>query len=312
MGAEELGSGGAWEKGCRKVEARSRMDLIASLFLLPSSHAPRLPCPRFPAVRHGCAEWVILDPMDKQILYVGDTSLSGAAGYLAGVMTYDKLSYDYVASDARCGPEFLERGYRAVIISDYPSANLEGKTLERLAERIQAGMGLLMIGGWESFHGAAGEYAQTVLKEVLPVVMLTSDDRVNCAQPCLVEKCQEHPIVAVLPFDDVCSGIGGYNRVTAKPGGLEVLRAQRFKVRRGSQGFVFSPMAKAEPLLVVGSFGKGRVTAFTSDVAPHWVGGLVDWGDRRVTACAQGANTVEVGDCYARFFSQMVRWTANL
>jgi len=74
----------------------------------------------------------------------------------------------------------------------------------------------------------------------------------------------------------------------------------------------FDPATAAERLLVVGSHGQGRVTAFTSDAAPHWVGGLVDWGDQRLTACADGANPIEVGNWYARLFVQMVAWTARI
>lgn len=249
--------------------------------------------------------------MDKQILYLGDTALKEAARYLTGVMSYYNITFDYLASDERFQSRLLEDGYRAVVISDYPSNNFGGRQMEQLASCVQEGMGLMMIGGWESFYGAGGEYAESVLKEVLPVGMLSSDDRVNCSQPCLVEKNCAHPIVDGLPFDSACPGIGGYNRVTTKPEGLEVLSARQFSVRREVQGYIFNPAAKAEPLLVVGSFGRGRVVAFTSDVAPHWVGGLVDWGDGRVRTCADGAGPVEVGDCYARLFSQMLRWTAN-
>jgi len=250
--------------------------------------------------------------MDKQILYLGDTSLREAASYLAGVMSYYGITFDYKASGEHFESGLLDGGYRAIVISDYPSKNFTDRQLEQLASCVKEGMGLLMIGGWESFYGAGGEYAESVLKEVLPVRMQFSDDRINCPQPCLVEKNCAHPIVEGLPFDSACPGIGGYNRVTTKPEGLEVLSARRLSVRRETQGYSVNPAAKAEPLLVVGFYGRGRVVAFTSDVAPHWVGGLVDWGDGRVQTCAQGASPVEVGDCYARLFSQMIRWTANI
>ncbi len=250
--------------------------------------------------------------MDRQILYLGDTALKAAGSYLAGVMTLHGISFDYLPSDERVRPELLEGAYGAVVLSDYPAVNFTGAQLERLAARVREGMGLMMIGGWESFHGAGGDYSATVLREVLPVAMQSSDDRVNCPQPCLVEKNCEHPAVDGLPFETSCPGIGGYNRVTTKPGALEVLSSRRFKVRTGRHGYSFMPADKAEPLLVVGSFGKGNVAAFASDVAPHWVGGLVDWGDRRVTACAPEANPIEVGDQYAQLFSQILRWVARI
>ena len=57
-------------------------------------------------------------------------------------------------------------------------------------------------------------------------------------------------------------------------------------------------------------FSRGRVAAFATDVAPHWVGGLVDWGDRIITAQAPGANEVEIGNWYAELLANMVGWTA--
>ncbi len=250
--------------------------------------------------------------MKKQILYLGDTALTGAASYLAGVMSFYGISFDYRPSDERVDASLIEGGYQAIILSDYPSGNFCADHLERVARRVHEGMGLLMIGGWESFHGAGGDYSATFLQEVLPVRMQSSDDRINCPQPCLVEKNCTHPIVDGLPFDTACPGVGGYNQVSAKPKALEVLSLRRFRVERGPAGYSFTPAAQTDPLLVIGSHGNGRVAAFTSDVAPHWVGGLVDWGSGRVTACADGGNFIEVGDWYAKLFSQMIRWTGKI
>jgi uncharacterized membrane protein len=249
--------------------------------------------------------------MDKQILYLGDTALKGAAAYLAGVMSHSGMTFEYRASNERIESALLASGFKAAILSDYPSSNFGAGQLDLLAKRVGEGMGLLMIGGWESFHGAGGDYDLTVLNDVLPVRMQSSDDRINCAQPCLVEQNLAHAAIKGLPFDTETPGIGGYNRVEAKPGALEALSARRFRVRRDEQGYSFASEAKADPLLVLGSYGTGRVAAYTSDVAPHWVGGLVDWGRGRVSACAPDANPIEVGDQYARLFSQLVRWIAG-
>ncbi len=247
--------------------------------------------------------------MDKQILYLGDTALREAASYLAGVMSHYKINFDYVASDVPFPESMLETGYRAFVISDYPSRNFSPGHLERIVGKVQEGAGLLMIGGWESFTGSGGDYGRTVLREALPVIIQIEDDRVNCPQPCLVEKISAHPIVEGLPFDAVAPGIGGFNRVLTKPGAAEILCCRRFRVRRSGQEFEFEPASAADPLLVIDALGRGRVAAFASDAAPHWVGGLVDWGDQRVTACAEGASPIEVGNWYARLFGQLLAWT---
>ncbi len=250
--------------------------------------------------------------MTKQILYLGDTALKEAASYLAGIMEHHSISFDYLPSDATCHASMLKPGYRAIIISDYPARNFHPDAMRILPEKVLQGTGLLMIGGWESFTGLGGDYRDTPAGAALPVEMFPQDDRVNCAQPCLIEKRSDHPILSGLPFEKVVPGIGGYNRVRAKQGAVEILSSRRFLVTYGGGGFVFEPEPLADPLLVVGASGKGRTAAFASDAAPHWVGGLVDWGDARVNACGAGANPVEVGNWYAALFGQMIRWVAQL
>ena len=253
--------------------------------------------------------------MKPLILYAGDTRLTAAASYLAGVLAHARLTFDYVASDEPLSPHLARAEPRLYLISDYPVKNLSAGDFRRIVEDVRRGAGLLMIGGWESFHGAAGQYAGTPMAEVLPVTMQTSDDRVNLWQPCLVEKRCDHPIIDGLPLDRP-PGVGGYNAVRLKADATEVLAARQFTVelRPGGAGDRFATeytftRGPAAPLLVVGQFGAGRAAAFTSDAAPHWVGGLVDWGDRRVTAQAPGAGDIEVGSWYAEFFSRLVRWT---
>jgi uncharacterized membrane protein len=249
--------------------------------------------------------------MSQQVLYTGDTALKEAASYLAGIMHHYGIPFDYLSSDRKFDLSLIGDKCRILILSDYPAGNFRPGQLEEIAGRVEAGMGLLMIGGWESYTGMGGDYGKTAIGKILPVAMSDHDDRVNCPQPCLVERNATHPIVADLPFDEVAPAIGGYNRVVSRTGGQEILSARRFAASRKGSGFSISPVKEADPLLVTGSFGRGRITAFTSDAAPHWVGGLVDWGDARVVACAPGANTVEIGNWYARFFYQMIGWTCS-
>jgi uncharacterized membrane protein len=178
-----------------------------------------------------------------------------------------------------------------------------------IAARVEQGAGLLMIGGWESFHGLLGEYDESPLAAVLPVRMQSSDDRRNFPQPCLIEKLCDHEILAGLPWERP-AGIGGINVVTAKPGAETLLAAVSFSVLHAEHAYQFAP-ADSAPLLVVGRHGAGRTAALATDVAPHWVGGLVDWGDQRIVQ-AVGDGTIEVGNWYARFFCNLVAWTGRI
>lgn len=240
--------------------------------------------------------------------YLGDDHLDGAAAYLAGIAAHFGLEFDHVRSDQSPPPALFETNYAAFVLSDYPAARWGAGQLETLAARVEAGAGLLMIGGWDSFYGRQGEYHRGPLVDVLPIVMLDRDDRRNFAQPCLVRKRAEHPIVAGLPWDRP-PGIGGYNQIAPKPGGEVLLEAVAFDVHCDGRNFAFAPQI-TQPLLIVGRHGRGRTAALATDVAPHWVGGLVDWGDARMCQDVAGGS-IEVGNHYARFFRQLLVWVAG-
>ena len=63
-------------------------------------------------------------------------------------------------------------------------------------------------------------------------------------------------------------------------------------------------------LLAVDHRGPGRTAAFTTDVAPHWVGPLIDWGDERtILPDPAGAGPGrEVGNLYAQLMLQLLTW----
>ena len=247
--------------------------------------------------------------MLARVCYLGDDDLRGAAIYLAGIMTHFGLAYDHVPSPEPPDAAFGSRRYALYVLSDYPRARLADEHLDHLARCVRDGSGLVMIGGWESFHGRLGEYHQTPLAEVLPVSMLAEDDRRNCAQPCLVRKAAEHEILARLPWD-APPGIGGFNALAAKAGTQTLLESVQFAVRCRGDAFEFTPGDRS-PLLVVGHHGRGRTAALATDVAPHWVGGWVDWGDRRVVQDLAGT-FIDVGNWYARFFRNLLAWTGRL
>lgn len=219
------------------------------------------------------------------------------------------IAFAHVPSTDSPGTEFGSRRHALYVISDYPAGRFRPGQMEHIAACVREGSGLAMLGGWESFHGRLGEYHRAPLAEVLPVAMEESDDRRNAAQPCLIRRLKDHPILDGLPWDTP-PGIGGYNAVSAKRGAEKLLSSVRFEVHCTGDDFQFFPGEEA-PLLVVGGYGDGRTTALATDVAPHWVGGWVDWGTPRI-AQPIGNGVVEFGCHYARFFRNLLVWTGRL
>ncbi len=246
-----------------------------------------------------------------RICYLGDDHPDAAAAYLCGIMNLYGLAFDHVPSGEAPGVDFTRQTYSLYVVSDYPAACFPQACMEHVAACVRAGSGLAMLGGWESYHGRLGEYPQTPLAQVLPVQMRGEDDRHNCSQLCLVNRVADHEIVDGLPFDTP-PGIGGFNLFEPRADAQVVLKAQEYAIRRLPEGKVALDAREEFPLLVVGEYGRGRTVALATDVAPHWVGGFVDWGDARVTAQVEEEGFIEVGNWYARFFRNLLVWAGRL
>jgi uncharacterized membrane protein len=125
--------------------------------------------------------------------------------------------------------------------------------LRVLAEYVERGGGLVMVGGYMSFTGIDGRarFGMSPLATVLPVNMLDHDDRIETPEGVVPSvKVSNHPVLGGTPTE--WPHLLGYNRVIAKPDSIVVVQCN------------------GDPLLAVGSAGAGRVVAFTSDLAPHW------------------------------------------
>lgn len=242
--------------------------------------------------------------MQKKVVYMGDTSLPGSASYLAGIMTHHGIAFDYIPSDKSPDEKVLADDVGLYVFSDYPSENFKDGMLEKICEKIERDASVIMLGGWESFHGLGGDYDVTPLAKLLPVNMADKDDRRNWSQFAMVRKKQDHEILSTLPFN--CPpGIGGYNEFTVKDNGKIILAGELYEVD-SSRGFPQLSLTGEFPLLVVSEEQTRRVCLAT-DVAPHWVGGFVDWGDKRVKV-EMGDDFIEVGCWYMQFFGNLLSW----
>ena len=247
--------------------------------------------------------------MNGSILYCGDTSFEGAAAYLAGLLSFYGFEFDYFRSDQALNTADVQ-SRSLVILSDFPSSGMSIDVQSALLEAVSGGMGLLMIGGWESFHGVGGDWDTTTVADVLPVVIENVDDRMNCDHPVLVRQVSQHVTVNDLPWDERPPVVGGFNRFKPQPDASVVLSADRLRSRY-VDGEWCVELLESHPLLVVNNNDDMRTAALATDAAPHWVGGFVDWGDERVHAKAAGAEAVEVGDLYARFWQQMITYLSR-
>ena len=265
--------------------------------------------------------------MPAPILYCGDTNLDGAASYLAGLMTHFGWAFDYVPSHVPMTRELIERPHSLLILSDYPASQFDDELQEIALKQVESGMGLVMIGGWESFHGMGGDWDVAPLAKALPVEIARTDDRVNFSQPTVLsarDLYETHDpsqvgfqagkqILDDLPWRASPPTIGGLNRVTIKTSAWPLLDAVSFCFWWDAESMEWRVADDStDRALVVGGHQSGRTAAFMSDVAPHWVGGFVDWGPERVKAQAAGASAIEVGSHYAQFWKQFLSWVGRL
>lgn len=252
--------------------------------------------------------------MTAPILYCGDTTLDSAASYLAGLMTHFGWSFDYVPSHQEVSRELITAPRSLLILSDYPAAKFDRDLQQIVIDRIQQGLGLLMIGGWESFHGLGGDWDTSVLANVLPVEISHADDRINFDQPALLHPVGWNSRLWDLPWFERPPSIGGLNKFKARPDSIVQLSVTPFRPQyyQDPAELHWHESGDCFPALVTLETGQGRTAAFASDVAPHWVGGFVDWGPTRVMAQAPGANAIEVGSDYARFWRQLLAWTGQI
>lgn len=231
----------------------------------------------------------MLKKKNASVLLLGEDALTGAGRYLAAILKWGAYSFDYLP-DGRPVPEsWMRRPYKTVVLSDYRYSNWTLSSRKRLIQRVGDGLGLLMIGGWASFTGQVGGYAGTDLEALLPVRCVPGDDRIQNARGALLFPDKNPPLVC------------GYHKAFPKPGSTvtKVFRDVLYKEGRLKLG-------PPKPALVLGRYGRGKTAAFLTDCAPHWAGGLVDWGRKR-HAIRLGKDTVEVGETYLQFFANLIR-----
>ena len=178
-------------------------------------------------------------------------------------MTVDYIPNHKASRDFPTTMEELDK-YDAVILSDIGSntlllhpdtfENMERtpNRLKLLRDYVEEGNGVVMFGGYMSYQGINGkaQYKNTPMEEILPVEMLTGDDRVEVPEGFKAEiENPDHPILDGIPRE--WPHFLTYNKLNPK---------EEATVLASHQG---------DPVISAWEYGEGRTVASAVDCAPH-------------------------------------------
>ena len=241
-----------------------------------------------------------------KILYAGDGPAGGPANYLLAILKSLKADVVHLPPSEKLTPDILQKKFDAFLLSDFSAKQCPSASQSEISNQVKKGSGLIMIGGWGSFSGPFGGWHKTLIEELLPVDCAPHDDRVNFPGGALVAVKTKHTLLNQLSFEKA-PVICGLNKISPKPNSQVLLTAKKII----SDGKKISFQSAEYPLLVVNKSPKLKTVAFATDAAPHWCGGLVDWGSRSCKLPVNKTIRVEVGDMYVRFFATLIRWLAS-
>ncbi len=211
------------------------------------------------------------------------------------------IHVDYLRLDAR-RPEtrpgdmatyFQPGKYEVYILGNVDSTAFREAELHDLADAVNKGAGLMMLGGFHSF--GPGRYSETPLANVLPVKM-DRLDRQNFDDPIRSDLHWPGPL-HMMPTDEglrhfvlMLAGSREENEALWKK--LPPLDGANQFLRLAPGAIVLADAGEGKPLLVSHNYGAGRVLAFGGDTTWHW------W--------MRGFETA-----HKRFWRQIVLWLAR-
>ncbi len=165
--------------------------------------------------------------------------------------------------------ELTSPKYDAFIIGDLDATVLGDVNLKLLAEAVEKGKGITLLGGTHSF--GAGSYFDTPLAEVMPLLMdrLEKQDfdapireDLHVKGPLRVTPVRSHPVTA-LATDDENDAFWG--RLPSLKG------ANKFVDVKDAAGVsVLCETEDGEPILISGEYGGGRVLVMAADSTWRW------------------------------------------
>lgn len=245
-----------------------------------------------------------------KILYAGDSPPGGPANYLLGILKHLKTDFLHLAPSETLRPRILSRRFDAIILSDFSARNVPRASQKIIWEQHGSGAGLIMVGGWGSFSGPLGGWRGSEVEKILPISCLAGDDRTHFPSGALMTLKAKHPMFKKINFTNppiLC----GLNKIRPKRDSVTLLSARKIQIKKGGKNPQIALDQKEYPLLVIGKNSHQRAAALATDLAPHWCGGMVDWGKKSLKLRVTSKIQIEVGDFYVKFVSGLIRWLAK-
>ncbi|MCH5372500.1 MAG: glutamine amidotransferase, partial [Planctomycetes bacterium] len=206
------------------------------------------------------------------------------------------MEVDFVWIDSRnrdqwpasMGDAFRNAAYDVFILGDLDAGALGEENLKLLAESVERGKGLALLGGYHSF--GAGGYRETPLANVMPILMNRFErqdfdapirEDLHLPGPLRFVPVPPHPIINLANESE---NDDAWARLPSLSG------ANKFAGVKEAAGVrTIACDDQQRPLLVVGEYGRGRVVAMAGDSTWQW--------------CMHGHQ-----DAHKRFWRQMVLW----
>lgn len=190
------------------------------------------------------------------------------------------------------GQLFVPGKYDVFLIGDVPAKVFGPAHLAALKKAVDAGAGVMMLGGFENF--GAGGYADTPLADLLPIELNPADMRTSAGSPDpalhIIEPLKMVPTTAgmsdfVMRLESPDKNLAAWKSLAPLQG------ANRFREAK-ALARVLGQAENGLPLLVAQDIGRGRSMAFAADTTYQWV-----LGGKR--------------DEHQRFWQQVILWLAH-
>lgn len=200
-----------------------------------------------------------------------------------------QVSYRWIAADTKSkwpvdlGLTRNPNAFDVVIIGDLPADAIGAEQLSILGKRVGDGGALMMIGGIDTY--AHGGYQSSPLSNVLPVKLDPKLSDFTGEVPLILTK--THPITTLAPSSSFQDQVDLWKSLPPMIGANQF---SDIRVAPGIQVLLETP--DADPMLVVGEYGAGRVAAFAGDSTWRW---------------QRKGKSVE----HRRFWRQMLLWLLN-